>query len=72
MSEQKIEVEGVITSVLPGTKFKVILSNQKEVTCTLCGKMKQFFIKVMPGDKVVVEMSSYDLTQGRIKFRHKS
>jgi len=72
MSEQKIEVEGVITSVLPGTKFKVILPNKKEVTCTLCGKMKQFFIKVMPGDKVVVEMSSYDLTQGRIKFRHKA
>ena len=71
MSEQKIKVEGVVTTVLPGTKFKVELTNKKEVTCTLCGKMRQFFIKVMPGDKVDVEVSSYDLTKGRITFRYK-
>jgi len=71
MSEQKIELEGIVRTVLPGTKFKVELSNQKEVICTLCGKMRQFYIKVMPGDRVTVEVSSYDLTKGRIKFRYK-
>jgi len=71
MSEQKIKLEGVVTNVLPQTKFKVKLPNDKEVTCTLCGKMRQFFIKVMPGDKVDVEVSSYDLTKGRIMFRYK-
>ena len=71
MAEEKIELEGTVTSVLPGTKFKVQLPNDKEVTCTLCGKMRQFFIKVMPGDRVKVEVSSYDLTKGRILFRHK-
>lgn len=72
MSEQKIELEGTVTTVLPGTKFKVALPNQKEVECTLCGKMRQYFIKVMPGDRVKVEVSSYDLTKGRIMFRHKA
>jgi len=71
MAEQKIKLEGVVTTVLPGTKFKVSLPNDKEVVCTLCGKMRQFFIKVMPGDKVDVEVSSYDLTKGRITFRYK-
>jgi len=71
MSEQKITVSGTILTVLPGTKFKVQLDNGKEVIGSLSGKMRQFFIKVMPGDKVDVEISSYDLTKGRITFRHK-
>jgi len=71
MSEQKIDVEGVVIAVLPSTKFRVELPNKKEIICTLCGKMRQYFIKVMHGDKVKVEMSSYDLTNGRITFRYK-
>ena len=71
MAEQKIKLEGTVTTVLPGTKFKVELQNKKVVVCTLCGKMRQFFIKVMPGDRVDVEVSSYDLTKGRIMFRYK-
>ena len=71
MAEQKIKVEGKVTSVLPGTRFKVLLKNEKEVVCTLCGKMRLYYIKVMPGDRVDVEIGSYDLTQGRILFRHK-
>jgi len=71
MQEQKIRLEGVVKLVLPGTKFKVETPNGKEVICTLSGKMRQFFIKVMPGDKVDIEVSSYDLTKGRILFRHK-
>lgn len=73
MSEQKIILEGAVTTVLPGTKFKVELKeNKKVIICTLCGKMRQFYIKVMPGDRVDVEVSNYDLTKGRIMFRHKS
>ena len=72
MSEQKMKLEGVVNTVLPGTKFKVELKvSKKELLCTLCGKMRQFYIKVMPGDRVDVEVSSYDLTKGRIVFRHK-
>ena len=71
MTEQKIEIEGVVTTILPETKFKVELSNQKIIICTLSGKMRQFFIKVMPGDKVKVEISSYDPTKGRIIYRYK-
>ena len=71
MAEEKIKLEGTVTTVLPGTRFKVELTNGKIVNCTLCGKMRQFFIKVMPGDRVDVEVSSYDLTKGRILFRYK-
>ena len=71
MSEQKIEVDGVVTAILPSTRFKVELPNKRELLCTLCGKMRQFYIKVVTGDKVKVEVSSYDLTKGRIIFRYK-
>ena len=71
MQEQKIEVDGVVTALLPATRFKVKLPNDKEIICTLCGKMRQFYIKVMLNDRVKVEISSYDLTKGRITFRYK-
>jgi len=69
MSEDKIELEGLVTFVQMGGKFKVILPNNKEILCTLCGKMRMHNIKVLVGDKVRIEVSRYDLTKGRIIFR---
>lgn len=68
-----ITVMGRVVDVLPGTNFKVKLDDveDKEIVCYLSGKMRQFKIKVLLGDKVEVEMSPYDLTKGRISHRHK-
>lgn len=66
-----IEVEGEVTTVLPGTKFKVLLENGKEVTGHLSGKMRQYYIKIVPGDQVKMEISKYDTSKGRIVFRGK-
>ena len=66
-----IEFEGVVTEALPNTVFKVKLSNGHMVTAHISGKMRMHYIKIFPGDKVTVEMSPYDLTQGRIIFRSK-
>ena len=66
-----IECEGVVTEVLPNTVFKVKLTNGHIVTAHLSGKMRMKYIKVVPGDKVTVEVSIYDLSQGRITFRAK-
>lgn len=65
------EVEGEVTSVLPGTRFKVRLENGNEVIGHLSGKMRQHYIKIVPGDMVKMEISKYDLTKGRIVFRGK-
>ena len=70
-AEQPIEVEGTITTVLPGTMFRVMLDNQHEVLAHISGKMRLHFIRILPGDKVLLEMSPYDLTKGRITFRQK-
>ncbi len=67
-----IEVEGTISKVLPATMYRVKLSNGHEILAHISGKMRKNFIKITTGDKVKVELSSYDLTKGRITFRHKA
>ena len=66
-----IEIEGVVKESLPNTLFRVELSNGGLVLCHLSGKMRMNFIKILPGDKVRVEMTPYDKTKGRITFRLK-
>jgi translation initiation factor IF-1 len=70
--EVAIEVEGTISEVLPSTTFRVALVNGHNVVATLAGKMRRFRIRVIAGDKVIVAISPYDLTRGRITFRHKN
>ena len=72
MKEEAIELEGTITDVLPSTTFRVTLDGGQSVMATLCGKMRRFRIRVLNGDRVRLEMSPYDLTRGRITFRHKT
>jgi translation initiation factor IF-1 len=69
--EEKIQVEGVVTEALPGTQFKVRLDNGHEVLAYLSGKMRKYYIRILLGDRVKVEVSPYDLTRGRIVYRHK-
>jgi len=64
-----VQVEGVVIETLPGAKFKVKLDETHELFAHISGKMRMNFIKILPGDKVVVEMSPYDLTKGRIVKR---
>lgn len=71
MAKNAIEVEGVILAALSNGNFSVELENGHEILCHLSGKMRQNYIKVLPGDKVRVEMSPYDLTKGRISRRLK-
>lgn len=63
------EANGVVTEALPNTQFRVQLEDGREILAHLAGKMRMYRIKVMPGDKVKVEMSDYDLSKGRIIFR---
>jgi translation initiation factor IF-1 len=70
-AEDKIQMEGTIVEALPGTQFRVELDNGHEITAYLSGKMRKYYIRVLLGDKVTVEMSPYDLSKGRITFRHK-
>jgi translation initiation factor IF-1 len=72
MKEEAIELEGVIADVLPSTTFRVVLDSGHSVMATLCGKMRRFRIRVLAGDRVKVDVSPYDLTRGRITFRHKA
>lgn len=69
--EEIIEVEGVVTELLPNTKFRVKLPNDHFIIAHISGKMRRFFIKILPGDKVRVEMTKYDLNKGRITYRSK-
>ena len=69
--EEKIQVEGVVIEALPGTQFKVRLDNDHEVLAYLSGKMRKYYIRILLGDRVRVEMSPYDLSRGRIVYRHK-
>jgi translation initiation factor IF-1 len=62
--------EGVVSEVLPNTTFRVILENNSEILAHLSGKMRMHYIKVLPGDKVTVELSAYNLAQGRITRRN--
>ncbi len=67
--EDVIEVEGVVTEALPNTLFKVKLKNGHEVLAHISGKLRMNYIKILPGDKVKIELSPYDLTKGRITWR---
>ena len=69
--EEVIEMEGVVDEVLPNTKFRVTLANGAGVLAYASGKMRKHRIRILAGDKVTLEMSPYDLTKGRINFRHK-
>jgi translation initiation factor IF-1 len=69
--EDKIVVEGLVVEALPGTQFRVRLDNGHEVLAYLSGKMRKFYIRILLGDRVKVEMSPYDLTRGRITYRHR-
>jgi translation initiation factor IF-1 len=66
-----IEVEGKIVELLPNTMFRVQLPNGHKILAHISGKMRLHFIRILPGDKVMVEMSPYDLTKGRITFRQR-
>jgi translation initiation factor IF-1 len=69
--EDLLEFQGEVVEKLPNAIFRVKLENEHEIIARLAGKMRKFRIRVMPGDKVAVEMTPYDLTKGRITFRHK-
>jgi translation initiation factor IF-1 len=69
--DDKIQVEGLVVEALPGTQFKVRLDNGHEILAYLAGKMRKFYIRILLGDRVKVEMSPYDLTRGRITYRQK-
>jgi translation initiation factor IF-1 len=67
--EDGIETEGIVRDVLPGTMFRVQLPNGTEVLAHISGKMRKNYIRIVPGDKVTLELSPYDLTKARITFR---
>jgi translation initiation factor IF-1 len=69
--EEKIEMEGKIVESLPNTEFLVELENGHTVKAHVSGKIRMYYIRILPGDKVTVELSPYDLTRGRITYRHK-
>ncbi len=69
--EEAIKVEGVVLETLPNAMFKVELENKHQVLAHISGKMRMHFIKILPGDRVTVELSPYDLTRGRITYRSK-
>ena len=69
--EGPVVTEGTVTQVLPGTMFRVDLPGQRNVLAHISGKMRKHFIRIVPGDKVSLELSPYDLTRGRIVYRYK-
>ena len=69
--EDMIEVEGTVIETLPNAMFSVELENGREILAHVSGKIRMNYIRILPGDKVTVEMSPYDLTKGRIKYRYK-
>ena len=69
--EDVIEVEGTVVEALPNTNFKVELENGHQILAHISGKLRMNYIKILPGDKVKVELSPYDLTKGRIVWRNK-
>ena len=70
-TKEKIELRGTVVDCLPGTQFRVELDNDHEVLAYLSGKMRKYYIRVLLGDRVLVELSPYDLTRGRITYRYK-
>ena len=69
--EDMIEIEGTVVETLPNAMFKVELENGHQVLATVSGKIRMHYIRILPGDKVTVELSPYDLTRGRITYRFK-
>jgi translation initiation factor IF-1 len=69
VKDEKIEVEGEVVEALPSTMFRVDVEGGHEVLATISGKMRKRYIRILPGDRVKVELSPYDLTRGRITFR---
>ena len=69
--EEAIELVGIVLRVLPATTYKIKLENGHEILGHISGKMRKHFIRITAGDKVTVEISPYDLTKGRITYRHK-
>jgi translation initiation factor IF-1 len=69
--EEAIEVVGTVVETLPNAMFRVELESKHEVLAHVSGKMRKYFIRILPGDKVKVELSPYDLTRGRIVYRYK-
>lgn len=67
--EEKITLEAEVTEALPDAQFRVRLENDQEILAYVSGKMRKFFIRILPGDKVTVELSPYDMTKGRIVYR---
>lgn len=68
--EDKISLEAEVVEALPDARFKVRLENDQEILAYVSGKMRKFWIRILPGDKVTVEISPYDMTKGRIVYRH--
>lgn len=69
--EDVIEVQGTVSEVLPNAMFRVQLENGHKILAHISGKMRMHFIRILPGDRVTVELSPYDLTRGRITYRFK-
>ena len=69
--EEKLELEGKVIESLPNTQFLVELENGHRVLAHVSGKIRMYYIRILPGDRVTVELSPYDLTRGRITYRHK-
>jgi translation initiation factor IF-1 len=67
--KERIEVEGKVITVLPNTMFRVELANGHQVLAHISGKMRKHYIKILPGDRVLVELSPYDLSRGRVTYR---
>jgi len=68
--EEKIQIEGEVIDALPNAMFRVCLENKHEMVAHISGKMRMHYIRILPGDRVTVEISPYDLTKGRITYRH--
>jgi translation initiation factor IF-1 len=69
--KERIEVEGKVITVLPNTMFRVELANGHQVLAHISGKMRKHYIKILPGDRVLLELSPYDLSRGRVTYRLK-
>ena len=69
--KENIEIEGIVVEPLPNATFRVELENGHKILAHISGKMRMNFIRIIPGDKVTIEMSPYDLTKGRIIYRYK-
>lgn len=70
VKEDKIQIEGEVIDALPNAMFRVRLENNHEIVAHISGKMRMHYIRILPGDRVTVDISPYDLTKGRITYRH--